>query len=470
MELRRCQSLYKLWQTVARSHADAVAVGDTTTGRNWTFQDLADWAESLPPAAAGEPLTASGRGLDFLGNVLRAWRDGAILIPVEEAAADSFPAGILNLKSGDHSPDSTDAGLPESIGHIKTTSGSTGSPRAVLMTAEQLAADARNIVITMGLRRDWPNVAAISLAHSYGFSNLVLPLLLHGIPLILMPSPLPEALRQTLDRWPAVTLPAVPALWRAWHSAGVLDERVRLAISAGAPLPLELEKAVFESSGVKIHNFYGSSECGGIAYDRTALPRADSRIAGTAMDGVSLSVNSKSGVLEVCGPAVAEGYTEPDGALENHRFTTPDLAEISPDGTVLLLGRTGESILVAGRKVAPSTVEEKLLALPGVRHCVVFGVPSANASRVEEMVAVLHLDPAQNLESLRAAAARALPATLQPRHWSVSETLRPDARGKISRSAWRTWWLANAEANSNSNSNSSSGSGCAASLQPSGGL
>ena len=48
----------------------------------------------------------------------------------------------------------------------------------------------------MGLRPDWPNLGVISLAHSYGFSNLVLPLLLHGIPLILAPSPLPEAVRQ----------------------------------------------------------------------------------------------------------------------------------------------------------------------------------------------------------------------------------------------------------------------------------
>ena len=55
-------------------------------------------------------------------------------------------------------------------------------------------ADAENIVATMGLRPDWPNLGVISLAHSYGFSNLVLPLLLHGIPLILAPVPLPARL------------------------------------------------------------------------------------------------------------------------------------------------------------------------------------------------------------------------------------------------------------------------------------
>ena len=47
----------------------------------------------------------------------------------------------------------------------------------------------------MGLRPDWPNLGVISMAYSYGFSNLVLPLLLHGIPLFLAPAPLPEVLR-----------------------------------------------------------------------------------------------------------------------------------------------------------------------------------------------------------------------------------------------------------------------------------
>jgi long-chain acyl-CoA synthetase len=284
-------------------------------------------------------------------------------------------------------------------------------------------------------------VAAISLAHSYGFSNLVLPLLLYGIPLILMESPLPDALRQVLARHPAVTVPVVPALWRAWHAAGVLNRRVKLAISAGAPLTLDLERAVFESTGVKIHNFYGSSECGGIAYDRTIVPRSDSREAGTAMDGARLSVNVDSGVLEVRGDSVAESYTVPDPALADHVFTTPDLAEITADGIVLLLGRTGESILVAGRKIAPAAVEEQLLALPGVRHCVVFGVPSADAARVEEIVAGVRLNAGSDLSSLRAAAARALPPGQQPRHWFEHDALRPDIRGKISRAAWRAWWL-----------------------------
>ena len=114
------------------------------------------------------------------------------------------------------------AGLPDSARILpppQITSATTGPARAVAFTGEQLAADVDNIVATMGLRPDWPNLGVISMAHSYGFSNLVLPLLLHGIPLVLVPAPLPEMVRDRRRRNSAITLAGVPAMWRAWHEA-----------------------------------------------------------------------------------------------------------------------------------------------------------------------------------------------------------------------------------------------------------
>src|SRR5205085_4348146 len=187
--------------------------------------------------------------------------------------------------------------VPAESRHMKTTSASTGEARHILFTARQLAADAENIMATMGLRPDWPNLGVISLAHSYGFSNLVLPLLLHGIPLILAGSALPEAVRRAAVGQKEVTLAAVPALWGNWSQAKCIPGNVKLAISAGAALPLSVEQSVFEISGLKIHNFYGSSECGGIAYDATVEPRRDGACAGAALRNVELSVNG-NGCLE----------------------------------------------------------------------------------------------------------------------------------------------------------------------------
>ena len=248
--------LYERWRQTARERSSETALSEFPSGRRWTFAGLADAVEKLP--AACKPFVfAQGHSAEFIFDVLRAWRDRVVLCPLE--IGQPRPALPLPPKPGCH---------------LKLTSATTGPARAVVFTAEQLAADAENIVATMGLRPDWPNLGAISLAHSYGFSNLVLPLLLHGIPLAIVASPLPEIVRLAAENLPDLTLAAVPALWRTWHETNAIPATTRLAISAGAPLPSALERTIFQARGLKIHNFYGSTECGGIAYDATEIPRA----------------------------------------------------------------------------------------------------------------------------------------------------------------------------------------------------
>jgi acyl-coenzyme A synthetase/AMP-(fatty) acid ligase len=297
----------------------------------------------------------------------------------------------------------------------------------------------------MGLAQHGANLGVISLAHSYGFSNLVLPLLLHGMPLILAESALPAAVDAALAAAQRLgggaILPAVPAMWKAWSQAGIVDaERVHLAISAGAPLPIDLEKIIYAETHLKIHNFLGSSECGGIAYDRSESPRGDGQEVGHALDGVSLSITA-SGVLAVESAAVATAYWPIDdpATLGGGRFVTADLAQLDAARGVRLLGRAGDSINVAGRKVSPVEIETVLAAVDGVDHCVVFGVPTADAQRVEDIVACVS-GPAPEA-ALRAALLGALPAWMLPRRWWRCDDLRPNARGKISRLEWRERFL-----------------------------
>jgi acyl-CoA synthetase (AMP-forming)/AMP-acid ligase II len=367
----------------------------------------------------GPVVFPQNRSAHFIVAVLRAWRQQQIVCPLEIS----------------QSPPALDA-LPPNCVHLKLTSATTGPARLIAFSAPQLSADADNIVATMGLRPDWPNVGLISLAHSYGFSNLVLPLLLHGIPLILAPSPLPEAVRSLCTQAGAVTLPAVPALWRTWHEAGAISANVRLAISAGAPLPLPLERAVLTASGLKIHNFYGASECGGIAYDDSPLPRTDPACVGKPLRQVALRL-APDGCLEIHSQAVAETYwPEPLETLDGGRFKTSDVAELS-EGLVFLRGRTGDQINVAGRKVLPETIEEALLTYPGVRDCLVFGAPSSDAERGEMIVACVAATPAVNAEGLRQFLLAALPAWQVPREWVFLAALPVNHRGKLSRAEWR---------------------------------
>jgi long-chain acyl-CoA synthetase len=268
---------------------------------------------------------------------------------------------------------------------------------------------------------------------------LILPLLLHGIPLILAPAPLPEIIRRAAEVERFITLPAVPAMWRAWHAASAIPQNVRLAISAGAPLPVNLEQEVFKSCGLKIHNFLGSSECGGIAYDTSETPRAEAAFIGFPMQNVNLSLNN-DGCLVVRSRAVAETYwPEKSDSLGDGIFQTSDLAELKGDA-VFLRGRLGDQINVAGRKVSPETIERALLAHPEVRECLVFGVPSRDAERTEVIVAVVASDAKE--PELKHFLLQMLPAWQVPREWHFVESLSTNERGKISRAEWRRQFAA----------------------------
>jgi long-chain acyl-CoA synthetase len=438
--------LYEQWCKLATKRRGGLALRDRASGRRWTFGELhavsqkwdgapvSDLARSANISAPvrtpallsghGDIVFPQGNSPEFIFAVLAAWRTGKVVCPLElDQTPPQFPKPPANCV------------------HLKSTSATTGAPRLVAFTAEQLAADAENIIATMGLRPGWPNLGVISLAHSYGFSNLVLPLLLRGIPLVLVSSPLPEAVRRAAEGEPAITLAAVPALWRAWHEARAIPSNVRLAISAGAPLPASLEQAVFKTSGLKIHNFYGSTECGGIAYDASETPRADDACVGAPMRNVDLSLN-EDGYLTVRGRAVGETYwPQPADTLGDGRFQASDLAELK-DGVVYLRGRASDQINVAGRKVSPLTIELELIQHPAVNACLVFGVSGRDGDRADLIVAcVVAMSPVTS-EALKQFLLERIPAWQMPREWWFVESLAASRLGKISRAEWRQRFLA----------------------------
>lgn len=408
--------LYKCWHRTAIARRNEMALHELSTDRRWTFGQLLAAGESQP-VPEGRFVCPQGHSADFVIALLAAWRTEKIVCPLEPG---QVPPGFPEP--------------PKNCAHLKLTSGTTAAARLVAFGAEQLAADAGQIAGAMGLRPDWPNLAVISLAHSYGFSNLVLPLLLHGIPMVLAPAPLPELVRRAAEQHKAVTLPAVPALWRAWHEAQAIPANVRLAISAGAPLPLGLEQSIFDSTGIKVHNFYGASECGGIAYDANETPRNDASVAGSPMPSVKLSLNDE-GCLTVAGATVGQTYLpEPMESLREGVYQTSDLAELK-DGLVYLRGRAGDQINVAGRKVLPETIEAAILRHPQARECVVFGAPGNDEARAEIIVAVVAGTASE--KELRAFLHQTLPEWQIPRRWHFVDNLPSGPRGKISRAGCR---------------------------------
>jgi long-chain acyl-CoA synthetase len=394
--------LYPLWIETCRRTPARPAVFDGATQATVTFQDLADGLALRPRASA--PVIARGGSLSFFLDVLQAWRDGVPVVPLERDAPEpSLPAEI-----------------PAGTALVKFSPGAAGIPRAVFFSAVALAADAARIVEAMDLRTSCTNVAAISLAHSYGFSNVVLPLLLHGVPVHALPVPFPHILEEACAAHDTVIVPAVPSMWRAWHRAGVLGGiRIANAISAGAPLALDLEQGVFSSAGLKIHNFYGASECGGISLDTRHTPRTDAGDVGTPLPGVSVSPH-ESGRLLVRSDSTAiayDHYREGD-ILGQGCYLTRDLGYLE-NNRIHITGHVGGSINVAGRKISPWRVEQALLATGLASRVRVFGIPSHDPERVEEIAGIVDLAPGATLPGLKQAALTQLAGWELPRHWRV---------------------------------------------------
>lgn len=387
------------WQQTLRDHRDQAAILDERG--TLRFRDLAEALAALPRADA--PVLAHGDALAIVLATLRGWRDGQPVLPLEKPDTTLPPLD----------------GLPADVAHLKLTPGNDGRPRSVRFRAAQIAADADRIVAAMDLRPEVPNLATISLSHSYGYSSIILPLLLHGIPIRTVAVPFPAVVAAAWKDHPRVVVPAVPSMWRAWHRSGILDSApIALALSAGAPLPLALERSIWNDHRLKLHNFYGASECGGISFDTTTEPRHTEGELGTPLPGVRVTPDP-DGRLVVASDAVALGYDEPrsDERLGDGVFRTPDHGHLD-GGRVILDGREAGHINVAGRKLGPGRVEQALLATGRVSRVRVFGLESRDPDRVEEVAALV--PPGTDLADLRRAAAGQLAGWELPRHWFES--------------------------------------------------
>lgn len=392
---------YLRWLETSRRFADRPAIFDGD--RSVTFAELADAVKRSTRAIS--PVIARTGSIAFFVDILRAWRDGQPVIPVERDA----PEPVIQRPP------------PAGTCLVKYTPGASGIPRGIFLNAAQVTADGDRIVSAMDLTPEVPNLAVISLSHSYGFSNVVLPLVLHGVPVHLAPVPFPRAIEEIFRCHPSLVVPAVPSIWRAWHRAGILKGApISLAISAGAPLALALEADVLAGAGLKIRNFYGASECGGISLDASDSLRESAGDVGTPLPGVDVRITDAGRIL-VQSNSVATCYdaSRPDDVLGNGRYLTRDLGNLDLPGRLHLTGTLGGAINVAGRKVSPAKVESAIMATGLVRRIHVHGIPSSDPERFEEIVAEVELMDGITLDLIKSAASVNLQSWELPRHWKV---------------------------------------------------
>ena len=385
------------WQQVLDEHGDAVALHHSAG--TLTFAQLDREARSLKHA--DDYVLAQGGAADLLKALLAGALHGKPVQVAEKDRARRVPA----------------CRVPGGTFLIKQTVGGSGHRRCQFFTAAQILADVDRIHAALKLEEESVCVAAISPAHSYGLTVTVLQTLLHGLPLHWLSEPFPASLAEALGAHERVFLPGIPALWRAWMQAGVPFQNVSLALSAGSSLTLELESRAWEASALKLHNLYGTSECGAVSYDASNELREDAGDVGDLLPGVSATVD-EDGLLVVESSSVGIGYDE---LLEGEifaegRFRTCDKAELQ--GTRLLFqGSAGAGINVAGRKLSPDEIAAKLRAATGVKNLHVRGAQSRDPERCQEVVAVVGLPASELTPAFRATACLGLAPWEIPRRW-----------------------------------------------------
>ena len=380
--------------------------------------------------------------------LLACLRREIVVLPLERTVSDQERASALQTCRASGLITEVEAGVDRLVEPsvtdwnerrpvlLKLTSGTTATPRAIRFGSAQLLADATQICDTMGLTEKDLNFAVIPLSHSYGFSNLITPLLVRGVPMAISTDRMPRAVLDDLARTESTVFPGMPLFFQAF---GEMSEaptlpKLRLCISAGAPLSGRVAQNFREKFGLPIHSFYGASECGGICYDRAASEILEGFV-GTPMQGVELEPldpSAEATQVRVRSAAVGDGYfpePAPD-KLSEGSFLPDDLVTIREAG-LRIVGRLSDVINVAGKKVNPAEVEAHLLTHEGVRQAVVFG--RASALRNQEVVACVVAAKKTNEATLLEFCRARLSGWQVPKRIFLLETLPANERGKISR-------------------------------------
>ena len=404
---RAMNALLASFERMRRDHGSSLALWSRGEDLRLDFDHLSAWGEELAGVLGSEDggaiAVATGNGAAFVALFLSSLRLGLPFVPIDGSLPSPQKSelcrrlGIRRLVHRDAETPGRAIGrglylqdlelepVPAPAGTllVKLTSGSTGDPLGACFDGAALLAGIEQIAAGMEISGADRHLMAIPLSHSYGFDNGVLSLVALGTPLVLEPSFYPAALLKALAESEATVLPLVPPLVRALAQlpAGknALFEGLplRRVICAGAALLPEAASLFLQTTGLPVHNFFGSTETGGISFERHPLDPAALGTVGHPLPGVEIKLDEE-GRVEVHSRANTLGRFGPGCEVRQERqVETGDLGDFTPEGRLRLLGRSSEILNIGGRKVSVAEIEAALRALPGVQEAAVVGVDDA---------------------------------------------------------------------------------------------
>ncbi|MFN0010127.1 MAG: class I adenylate-forming enzyme family protein [Phycisphaerales bacterium] len=396
-----------------------------------------------------------------------AQRTGAKLAVVRAApAAPGALAGVCPLLTfpegdGDHEPlgprASAGAGpesprgaplLRGSTGAIVlASSGTTARPKLALRESAALDADAAAVIAGTALTSADCVLVATSLSHSYGV-DMLLATISAGAALHIATGFSPAAIRHQVDCC-ATVLPGVPFTFEALARAAPMSPgRLRLALSAGAPLPARVRKTFTATWGIAVGNLYGATELGTVAMNvpaGAAAGAAPAGFVGKPLGGARFRIvdpadprrqlaAGEEGHLAVWSPSMLSRYLDEETPLIDGHFLTGDLARLDTEGSLFITGRLTHLIDLGSFKVNPLEIEAQLLDHPGVADCAVVPVhASETRSRLRALIVPREGHEPATPELLRAFLRPRLSASKIPRAFDLVASLPRSSSGKLLR-------------------------------------
>ncbi|HCT79124.1 MAG TPA: long-chain-fatty-acid--CoA ligase [Micromonosporaceae bacterium] len=329
---------------------------------------------------------------------------------------------------------------------ILYTSGTTGKPKGAELTHLNLARNASvNVTTLLDLTHEDVVMGCLPLFHSFGQTVAMNSAVLVGAELTLVPRFDAGKALSVIERDRVTVFMGVPTMCAGMlnHPARAESDlsSVRVCVSGGAALPVELLHGFEKAFGAMILEGYGLSETSPVSSfnhpDRERKPGS----IGTPIEGVEMKLVSVSpegvGEIAIRGHNIMKGYwgnpSATAEAIPDGWFRTGDLAKQDEDGYFYIVDRKKDLIIRGGLNVYPREVEEVLYEHPAVAEAAVVALPHAELG--EEIGAAVALKPGHSVapEELSLFVKERLAAYKYPRRvWLVDE-LPKTATGKILR-------------------------------------
>ena len=385
-------------------------------------------------------LTDSGARLIFAWPTAAGAADGAATAGAEHIAVgpDDFDFRTLTCEGPTVPRASGDTAV------ILYTSGTTGRPKGAELTHENLRRNAALAATELlALEPDDVVLGCLPMFHTFGQTCALNAVLASGAAVSLVPRFDPVRALEIVARDRVTVLAGVPTMYVAL--AGQADPArtatVREAISGGAALPLEVQRAFETAYGVPILEGYGLSETSPVASFNLPGQRREGSI-GVPVEGVRMRVVDPAGVevavgevgeIAIRGHNVMKGYwNQPEAtaaAIVDGWFRTGDLGRMDEDGFFYVVDRKKDMIIRGGYNVYPREIEEVLYEHPQVVEAAVIGIP--HPTHGEEVAAAVVLRGDATAEDIRQYVKARVAAYKYPRRVWISDALPKGPTGKI---------------------------------------